>query len=88
MLVNTLFGALLAAGAATAQLDVLAKRAGLEYFGSALGEGSINSDTQYRNILANNQEFGQVVPENGMKWESVQRTQGTFNYQQGDIVSQ
>ncbi|KAH7368400.1 glycoside hydrolase superfamily [Plectosphaerella cucumerina] len=85
MLVNTLFGALLAAGAAKAQLDVLAKRAGLEYFGSALGEGSINSDTQYRNILANNQEFGQVVPENGMKWESVQRTQGTFNYQQGDI---
>ncbi|KAH6691484.1 glycoside hydrolase superfamily [Plectosphaerella plurivora] len=85
MLVNTLFTALLAAGAATAQLDALAKRAGLEYFGSALGEGSINSDTQYRNILANNQEFGQVVPENGQKWESVQRVRGTFNYQQGDI---
>jgi endo-1,4-beta-xylanase len=77
---------LASSGAVSAQLHSLAVRAGLEYFGTAVDERR-TSDTQYRAIYSNTQEFGQLVPENGQKWQNTQPSRGSFSYSQGDIVS-
>ncbi|KAK4096394.1 carbohydrate-binding module family 1 protein [Parathielavia hyrcaniae] len=84
---KSVLAALLAPAAVSAQLHDLAVRAGLKYFGTALREGAINSDSQYAAILGDNREFGQLVPENGQKWESTQRTRGQFTFTQGDITT-
>jgi GH35 family endo-1,4-beta-xylanase len=81
------FLAALLVPAVSAQLNDLAVRAGLKYFGTALREGAINSDTRYAAILGDTGEFGQLVPENGQKWESTQPSQGQFTYAQGDITA-
>jgi endo-1,4-beta-xylanase len=72
----------LAAPAAGQTLDQLAKAKG-RYFGSAASESNF-SDTAYASILGG--EFGQVTPENSMKWDTVEPTQGQFNYARGDQV--
>ncbi|KAK4153786.1 glycoside hydrolase superfamily [Chaetomidium leptoderma] len=79
--------ALLAPATVSAQLNDLAVAAGLKYFGTALGEGTINSDSQYAAILNDKREFGQLVPENGQKWDSTEPSRGQFNYNQGDITA-
>jgi endo-1,4-beta-xylanase len=79
--------ALLAPAAVNAQLNDLAVRAGLKYFGTALGEGSINSDSQYAAILSDKSMFGQLVPENGQKWDATEPSRGQFTYTQGDITA-
>ncbi|GAB1316512.1 Glycoside hydrolase, 10 [Madurella fahalii] len=84
---KAVLAALLAPAAVTAQLNDLAIRAGLKYFGTALREGAINSDSQYAAILGDTSMFGQLVPENGQKWESTQPTRGSFTYAQGDITA-
>ncbi|KAK3361848.1 glycoside hydrolase superfamily [Lasiosphaeria ovina] len=84
---NALLSALLAPAAVSAQLNDLAVRAGLKYFGTALREGAINSDTAYAAILKNKSEFGQLVPENGQKWDATEASRGTFTYTQGDITA-
>lgn len=78
--------AFLSSSAVSAQLHSLAVQAGLEYFGTTLDERRVNSDTAYRNIYTDTSEFGQLVPENGQKWQNVQPSRGTFSYTQGDIV--
>ncbi|KAK4221801.1 glycoside hydrolase superfamily [Podospora fimiseda] len=87
MRVEFALAAVLAPFTVTAQLNDLAVRAGLKYFGTALREGAVNSDAAYRRILTDKSEFGQLVPENGQKWESIQGSRGSFNYQQGDITA-
>ncbi|KAK4182141.1 family 10 putative glycoside hydrolase [Podospora australis] len=87
MYAKTFLAALLAPIAVTAQLHELAVRAGLEYFGTALREGALNSDSQFTAILRDTREFGQIVPENGQKWESTQPQRGQFTYAQGDITA-
>ncbi|KAJ4286360.1 Glycoside hydrolase, 10 [Collariella sp. IMI 366227] len=79
--------ALLAPAAVSAQLNDLAVRAGLKYFGTALREGAIGSDSTYASILGDKSEFGQLVPENGQKWESTEPSQGQFKYTSGDITA-
>jgi endo-1,4-beta-xylanase len=81
------FLAALLVPAVSAQLNDLAVRAGLKYFGTALGEGTINSDSQYAAILSDTSMFGQLVPENGQKWETTEPSRGQFNYNQGDITA-
>jgi endo-1,4-beta-xylanase len=58
-----------------------------KYFGTALREGAINSDQQYNRILSDTREFGQLVPENGQKWDATEPNRGQFNFQQGDITA-
>jgi endo-1,4-beta-xylanase len=82
---KTLLASLLAPAAVSAVLNDLAVRAGLKYFGSALGEGPFQSDSTYASILRDTTEFGQVVPENGMKWDSTEGTQGVFTYGTADV---
>lgn len=69
----------------TAQLNDLAVSAGLEFFGTAFGEGN-TGDTAYMDIAGDTSEFGQLTPENGQKWESTEPSRGQFSYDSGDIV--
>jgi len=84
---KTLIATLLAPAAVQAGLNDLAVRAGLKYFGTALREGAINSDTTYASILGDKSEFGQLVPENGQKWDATEKSQGVFTYDSGDITA-
>lgn len=87
MIFKASFVLFLASSTVSAQLHSLAVRAGLDYFGTALDERRVTSDTAYRAIYLDTTEFGQVVPENGQKWQNVQPSRGSFTYTQGDIVS-
>jgi endo-1,4-beta-xylanase len=87
---------LLAASAplAAAQLDVYAKAAGLKYFGAATDTpgqreraGLEAAYPQYDAILADNNEFSQTTPTNGMKWLFTEPERGVFNWTEGDITA-
>ncbi|KAK3321895.1 glycoside hydrolase superfamily [Apodospora peruviana] len=83
---KALLAALLAPAVVTAQLHQLAVAAGLKYFGTAVSEGNVNSDSAYRAIVNNKNEIGQLVPENGQKWDATEPSRGSFSYSSGDIV--
>ncbi|CRK46574.1 hypothetical protein BN1723_007132 [Verticillium longisporum] len=85
MFTKVFVAVLLGSNVVSAQLHSLAVAAGLEYFGTAVDERQVN-DAQYRSFVDNTAEFGQVVPENGQKWDSTERSQGVFTYTSGDIV--
>ncbi|CAH0051078.1 unnamed protein product [Clonostachys solani] len=70
----------------SAQLHSLAVAAGKLYFGSATDNGEI-TDTAYRAILDNADEFGQITPGNGQKWQFTEPTQGQFSYTSGDAIA-
>lgn len=70
---------------AFAQLNTLAKAKGLKYFGSATDNGEL-SDAPYVAILSDNTEFGQITPGNSQKWDSIEKTQNTFTYTNGDTI--
>ncbi|PQE33994.1 Endo-1,4-beta-xylanase D protein [Rutstroemia sp. NJR-2017a WRK4] len=72
--------------AAYAQLNTLAKAAGLKYFGSATDNGEL-TDTQYTAILSNTSEFGQITPGNTMKWQFIEPSQNTFDFSGGDVIA-
>ncbi|POS73834.1 glycosyl hydrolase family 10 [Diaporthe helianthi] len=62
-------------------LDAAFKAVGKEYVGTAL---TIRDDPQEQGIVAT--EFGSITPENAMKWESTQPSQGTFTFDDADAV--
>ena len=79
---------------ASAQLDVYAKAAGLKYFGAATDTpgqreraGLEAAYPKYDAILADNDEFSQTTPTNGMKWLFTEPQRGVFNYTEGDITA-
>ena len=56
------------------------------YFGAAIAAGRLG-DGNYTGILA--REFNSVTPENEMKWDATEPSQGRFTYTNGDrILSQ
>ncbi|KAI0597548.1 carbohydrate-binding module family 1 protein [Biscogniauxia sp. FL1348] len=77
--------AVLAIPGASAQLNKLAKAAGKLYFGSATDNGEL-SDTSYVDILKDTDEFGQITPGNGQKWQYTEPSQGQFSYTEGDEI--
>ncbi|KAI0468319.1 carbohydrate-binding module family 1 protein [Xylaria cf. heliscus] len=87
MLYTTALAALLAVPGAEAQLNKLAKAAGKLYFGSATDNGEL-TDTSYVNILKNTDEFGQITPGNGQKWQYTEPSQGQFSYTSGDQIAE
>ncbi|KAI0417040.1 family 10 glycosyl hydrolase [Xylaria grammica] len=86
MLYSTALTALLALPGASAQLNKLAKAAGLLYFGSATDNGEL-TDTNYVNILKDTDEFGQITPGNAQKWQYIEPSQGSFSYTSGDQIA-
>ncbi|MFD8378486.1 endo-1,4-beta-xylanase, partial [Streptomyces sp. NPDC059679] len=56
------------------------------YFGAAVAAGRLGDGT-YSTIL--NREFNMVTPENEMKWDTTERSRGSFNFGPADqIVNQ
>lgn len=62
-------------------LDAAIKAKGKEYAGTAL---TLRGDTTEEGIITT--EFNSVTPENAMKWESTQPTQGTFTFDGADAI--
>ncbi|KAK1454468.1 glycosyl hydrolase family 10 [Colletotrichum cuscutae] len=83
---KAVFAVLLGSGLVSAQLNTLAVRAGLKYFGTAVDERRTTTDAAYMAIVNNTAEFGSLVPENGQKWAYTEPTQNTFSYTSGDII--
>jgi endo-1,4-beta-xylanase len=71
---------------AQAQLNKLAAAAGFKYFGTAVDNPGLNN-AAYMAIATNEDEFGQVTPANGQKWDSTEPNQGQFSYSKGDAVT-
>lgn len=64
-------------------IDQLMKAKGKLYFGTCTDQGRLTTGKNAAIIDAN---FGQVTPENSMKWESTERTQGTFTWAGADYL--
>ncbi|KUI69056.1 Endo-1,4-beta-xylanase D [Cytospora mali] len=77
---------LLAIHRVSANLNQLAKAAGKLYFGSATDNSEL-SDSAYVAILSNATEFGQITPGNTQKWQYTEPTEGTYTYDQGDVIT-
>ena len=87
--------ALMATGTATAvpsavpTADVRATTLGAQaaqsgrYFGTAVAAGKL-ADTTYAGIL--DREFNMVTPENEMKWDTIERSRGSFNFAPADQI--
>jgi endo-1,4-beta-xylanase len=68
---------------AAASLDALMKAKGKLYFGTCADQGRLSSGKTAAVIQAN---FGQVTPENSMKWDQTENTRGKFNLGGGDYL--
>jgi endo-1,4-beta-xylanase len=66
-------------------LRALAQQVGLR-IGTAVDTDALASDPAYRQIAAT--QFSTVTPENAMKWESVEPTQGTYTWGPADQLVQ
>jgi endo-1,4-beta-xylanase len=82
----SLITALLAIPGTNANLHQLAKAAGKLYFGSATDNGEL-SDAPYVAILKDVNEFGQITPGNGQKWQYTEPSQNSFSYTSGDQIA-
>ncbi|MEU1268764.1 non-reducing end alpha-L-arabinofuranosidase family hydrolase [Streptomyces sp. NPDC005799] len=83
--------ALLAAGTAAAAPDATVKASTLgaqaaqsgRYFGTAVASGKLG-DSTYSTIL--DREFNMITPENEMKWDTTERSRGSFNFGPADQI--
>ncbi|KAH7135864.1 glycoside hydrolase superfamily [Dendryphion nanum] len=66
-------------------LAVLAKKAGLLYFGTAI-DNVVLDNKAYVAIAHNKSEFNQVTPSNGQKWMYIEPQRNVFNYTAGDQI--
>ncbi|CAK7203868.1 Endo-1,4-beta-xylanase 2 [Sporothrix eucalyptigena] len=68
---------------ATQSIDALMKAKGKLYFGTCSDQGRL---TTGKNAAIIEADFGQLTPENSMKWESTENTQGKFTLTQADYL--
>jgi endo-1,4-beta-xylanase len=66
---------------AAQSIDAAMKAKGRKYFGTCTDPGRFNSGKNAAIIKAN---FGQVTPENSMKWDATESTQGKFTFGTAD----
>ncbi|TLS28682.1 hypothetical protein PpBr36_01060 [Pyricularia pennisetigena] len=62
-------------------IDALIKAKGKLYFGTATDQNLFNNAKNSAIIKA---DFGQVTPENSMKWQSLENTRGQYNWGPAD----
>jgi endo-1,4-beta-xylanase len=72
--------------AAQAQLNTYAQQAGLQYFGSGTTPAEL-SDSDYSAVLAST-EFGSISGNLGFDWTSVEGSENSFDYADGDSLVQ
>ncbi|KAJ3961827.1 Endo-1,4-beta-xylanase 2 [Colletotrichum tropicale] len=68
---------------AAQSIDALIKAKGKQYFGTCSDQGRLTSGKNADIIKAN---FGQVTPENSMKWDQIEPSQGQFNWAGADYL--
>ncbi|KAJ9131708.1 Beta-xylanase [Coniochaeta hoffmannii] len=68
---------------ASVSIDALIKAKGKLYFGTCADQGRLTAGKNAAIIQAN---FGQVTPENSMKWQSIENTQGQYSWGQADYL--
>ncbi|EMD67409.1 hypothetical protein GGP41_007311 [Bipolaris sorokiniana] len=66
---------------AAQSLDAAMKAKGRKYFGTATDPGRFNQGKNAAIIKAN---FGQITPENSMKWDATESTRGKFTFGTAD----
>lgn len=85
MRVSSITGLAISATTASAQLNQLAKAAGKSYFGTGTDNGELY-DSAYVKITSSTENFGQLTPANGQKWDATEPNQGSFSFANGDVV--
>jgi endo-1,4-beta-xylanase len=68
---------------ASVSIDALMKAKGKVYFGTCTDQGRLTTGKNAAIIDAN---FGQVTPENSMKWQSIENTKGSYSWAQADYL--
>ncbi|GKT47696.1 endo-1,4-beta-xylanase [Colletotrichum spaethianum] len=68
---------------ASQSLDKLFKAKGKQYFGT-IGDKALLANTKNAAIIK--ADFGQLTPENSMKWDQIEPTQGKFNWANADTL--
>lgn len=66
---------------ATASIDAKFKSKGKKYWGTAADPGTLNIAANANVIKA---DFGQVTPENSLKWDATEPSRGSFNFGNSD----
>lgn len=69
--------------ASAASADALMKAKGKLYFGTCADQGRLGNAQNAKTLQAN---FGQVTPENSMKWDATEASRGTFNFAGADFL--
>lgn len=72
-----------AAATSTGTLDAKMKSNGREYFGTCADRNTL-SDASYEAIVI--AEYGQVTPENSMKWDATEKSRGVFSMSDADYL--
>lgn len=70
---------------ASQSIDKLIKAKGKLYFGAATDQGLLTRSGA-KNAAIIEKNFGQVSPENSMKWQSLNNQKGSYNWGQADYL--
>jgi len=68
--------------------QTLKSAAGSRYFGAALGQPHLQNASDPNFATFAMQQFSGATPENEMKWESTEPTQGTFTFDGANVIQQ
>ncbi|KAH6917790.1 xylanaseF1 [Coprinopsis sp. MPI-PUGE-AT-0042] len=73
-----------APSASAGSLQAKIRNKGKIYFGSCADPGTLNIAA---NVAVLQKEFGQVTPENSMKWDAIEPSRGSFNWGNADTLA-